>query len=168
VKPQKRRPILFLDVDGVISLFGFPLDDPPPGRFHWVDGVAHCIGKACGERIRRLIDRFEVVWATGWEERANEYLPRLLDLPLEELPFLTFGQAVFGTAHWKVEAIDAYAGDRPAAWIDDSLDERCRAWASRREAPTLLIETDSAAGLLDEHVDRLLEWAVEPRRADAA
>ena len=48
---------------------------------------------------------------------------------------LTFdGRAVFGTAHWKLEAIDEYAGDRPAAWIDDSLDERCTSWADGRSA----------------------------------
>jgi hypothetical protein len=72
---------------------------------------------------------------------------------------LTFdGRAVFGTAHWKLEAIDEYAGARPVAWIDDSLDERCTAWADRRSAPTLLVETDSAAGIADEHVERLLDW----------
>ena len=39
---------------------------------------------------------------------------------------LTFdGRARFGTAHWKLEALDEYAGDRPLAWIDDSLDESC-------------------------------------------
>jgi hypothetical protein len=154
---MRRKPILFMDVDGVISLFGF--DEPPPGSFHWVDGVAHYIDARVGERFRRLAERFDVVWATGWEERANEYLPRLLDLPVAELPFLTFGNAVFGTAHWKVDAIDAYAAERPAAWIDDSLDERCHAWAASRDAPTLLVETDSATGLLDAHVERLLEWA---------
>jgi hypothetical protein len=158
VKPRKRHaPLLFLDVDGVISLFGF--DEPPPGRFHWVDGVAHFIPAGCGARVRRLGKRFELVWATGWEETANEYLPRLLELPVAELPYLTFGEAVFGTAHWKVAAIDAYAGDQPAAWIDDSLDERCHEWARGREAPTLLLETDSATGLLDSHVEQLLEWA---------
>ena len=78
------------------------------------------------------------MWATGWEEKANEYLPLLLDLPDDELPVLTFdGRAVFGTAHWKLGAIDEYAGDRAAAWIDDSLDERCTTWADERPAPTL-------------------------------
>jgi hypothetical protein len=156
---QGKRPLLFVDVDGVISLFGFPSSDDPPGRFHWVDGVAHCISDACGERLGRLAERFELVWATGWEEKANEYLPRLLGLPRLSLPVLTFAQAVFGTAHWKVEAIDEYAGDRPAAWIDDSLDESCHRWAEQRGAPTLLVKTDSAVGLSDEQVDRLLEWA---------
>ena len=155
------RPILFLDVDGVISLFGFPTDRPPPGAFQSIDGIVHCIGDRAGELLRRLTDRFDIVWATGWEEKANEYLPHLLGLE-GEFPVLTFdGRAVFGSAHWKLHAIDAYAGDRPVAWIDDFLDEECREWAARREAPTLLIEAESAIGITEEHVTRLLRWAGE-------
>lgn len=153
-------PILFVDVDGVISLFGFRSGSEPPGRFTWVDGIAHWISADAGARLRRLAGTFELVWATGWEEKANEYLPLLLELPDDELPVLTFdGRAVFGTAHWKLEAIDEYASDRPAAWIDDSLDDRCAIWASSRSAPTMLVETDPAVGITDEHVTALLEWA---------
>jgi HAD domain in Swiss Army Knife RNA repair proteins len=156
------RPILFLDVDGVISLYGFRAKDKPPGRYHWIDGVAHCIGDQCGELITRLMERYEVVWATGWEEKANEYLPFLLGLPGGDLPVLTFdGRAVFGEAHWKVDALDEYAGDRPAAWIDDSLDARCHEWAKNRAAPTLLVQTDSAVGIQPRDVETLLEWADE-------
>jgi HAD domain in Swiss Army Knife RNA repair proteins len=153
------RPILAVDVDGVISLFGFeePLAEAP-GEFHLIDGIAHCISRAAGERLMRLADHYELVWATGWEERANEHLPTLLGLP-EELPYLTFGgDARFGTAHWKVDAIDAYAGDRPLAWLDDCIDDSCRVWAQHREAPTLLVEVDSRRGLEDAHVDALLGW----------
>ena len=159
-KESPNAPILFVDVDGVISLFGFRSDGAPPGQFHWVDGIAHCISDGAGPRLRRLAENFELVWATGWEEKANEYLPLLLDLPDDELPVLTFdGRAVFGTAHWKVGAIDEYATDRPAAWIDDSLDERCTDWAAGREAPTLLVETNPAEGITDAHVEQLLDWA---------
>jgi hypothetical protein len=155
------RPVLFVDVDGVISLFGFEAG-PPPGAFHHIDGIVHCIGHDAARRIRALASRFELVWATGWEEKANEYLPRLLALEQHELPFLTFeGRAVFGSAHWKVEAIDEYADDRPAAWIDDNLDEACRAWAEGRSAPTLLVETDAAVGITDDDVERLLRFADE-------
>jgi hypothetical protein len=155
------RPVLFVDVDGVISLFGFdPSGAELPGPFHWVDGIAHCIPETCGERLVRLAERFELVWATGWEEKANEHLPYILRLPFRELPVLTFaGRAVFGTAHWKLGAIEAYAGDRPAAWIDDSLDDECRAWAANRAAPTLLIQTNSPTGMTDDHVEQLLTWA---------
>jgi HAD domain in Swiss Army Knife RNA repair proteins len=167
------KPILFLDVDGVISVFGFSPDAGTlPGPFHWIDGVAHCIPADVGERLARLSDHFELVWATGWEEKANEYLPYILDLPAPELPCLLFqGQAVFGSAHWKLDAISDYADDRPAAWIDDNIDDACRYWATARDAPTLLVETQSAIGITDEHVDTLLAWADEvtpPPAAEAA
>jgi len=152
--------VLFVDVDGVISLFGFAPDGDFPGAAHSVDGILHCIATDCGERLRRLDEHFELVWATGWEEKANEYLPLILELPFKELPSLTFdGGAVFGSAHWKLGAIDDYAGDRPAAWIDDNLDERCRAWAADRGAPTLLVQTEPSTGMSDEHVEQLLRWA---------
>ena len=155
------RPILFVDVDGVISLFGFPGDADPPGRFHQVEGMVHCIGSSAGERLTRLADRFELVWATGWEERANEYLPRPMGLDLPELPTVRFTARPTVAAHWKLDAIDRYAGDRPAAWIDDALDERCEEWARGRAAPTLLVRTDPAIGLSDDHVRALLRWADE-------
>jgi hypothetical protein len=158
-----RQPILFVDVDGVISLFGFAPDvGRLPGPLHWIDGVAHCIPPDVGERLVRLAEGFELVWATGWEERANEHLPYLLKLPFSDLPCLTFeGRAVFGSSHWKVDAINEYAGDRPAAWIDDNMNEECHAWADRRSAPTLLVETSPSEGLTDEHVEQLLSWAAE-------
>jgi hypothetical protein len=158
--------VLFVDVDGVISVFGFPKDGPPPGRFHTVDGIPHCILEGCGERLRRLARSFELVWATGWEERANEHLPHLLGLD-GELPTLAFDEApVWGTAHWKLGPIEAYAAERPAAWVDDSFSEDCYAWAEEREAPTLLIRTEPAVGLTDEHVAELEAWAA--RTAPAA
>jgi HAD domain in Swiss Army Knife RNA repair proteins len=153
------RPLLFVDVDGVISVFGFEPGTPPPGSFHSIDGILHCISDSAGNHLARLSERFDLVWATGWEEKANEYLPHLLNLD-GDLPVLTFGgAAVFGSAHWKLGAIEAYAGDRPAAWIDDFIDEECRRWAARRSAPTLLVETDSARGITEEDVEHLLDWA---------
>jgi hypothetical protein len=155
-----KRPILFVDVDGVISLFGFSSSDPPPGSFHFIDGVMHCINEACGPHLTRLSERYELVWATGWEEKANEYLPFLLRLEVPELPVITFdGRAVFGSAHWKVAAIDEYARGRPAAWVDDFLDGQCERWAQQREEPTLLVRTESHSGLTDELVEVLLDWA---------
>jgi len=161
-------PILFVDVDGVISLFGFaPTIGELPGPLHWIDGIAHCIPESVGARLVELSRHFELVWATGWEERANEHLPLLLGLPFRELPCLCFGgRAVFGSAHWKLDAIEEYAADRPAAWIDDNIDESCRRWATSRKAPTLLVETSSATGLTDEHVAQLTRWAEALSRAE--
>ena len=57
---------------------------------------------------------------------------------------------MFGSAHWKLDAIDEYAGERPAAWIDDNIDD----YLPRRAdgAATLIVETLPAVGLTDEHV----------------
>ena len=102
------------------------------------------------------------MWATGWEDRANEHLPWLLGLP-GELPTLRFdGRAIWARAHWKIDAIDEYAGDRPAAWIDDSFDEECYRWAEERSAPTLLVRTDPPVGMEEEHVQQLLRFAENP------
>jgi hypothetical protein len=156
---QAQRPVLAVDVDGVISLFGFegPLDQVG-GRFHLIDGVAHCISDVAGAQLQRLAEVYELIWATGWEDRANDHLPLLLGLA-GDLPCLRFdGRARFGTAHWKLEAIAEYAGDRPLAWLDDSLDESCHEWAARRAAPTLLAPTESHVGLTAAHTDALLAW----------
>jgi hypothetical protein len=158
-KESLKAPVLFVDVDGVLSVFGFPTNGPAPGSFHSVDGIPHCLVEGCGDRLNRLSASFELVWATGWEERANEHLPHLLGLA-GEYPTLGFDhQPQWGSAHWKLSAIERYAGDRPAAWIDDNFNEACRFWAKEREAPTLLVSTDPATGLTDDHVDRLESWA---------
>jgi hypothetical protein len=153
------QPVLAVDVDGVISLFGF--DEPPDrgqARFELVDGMVHCLSLAAGERLRRLEEHYELVWATGWEEKANFYLPSILGLP--ELPVLSFdGAARFGSAHWKLGPLDEYTKGRPAAWIDDSFDDSCYEWARGRGEPTLLVPTESHLGLEEVQVEALTVWA---------
>jgi len=156
------QPLLLVDVDGVISLFGFAPDRPPAGRFHLVDGIPHLLSATAGEHLRRLSERFETVWCTGWEEKAGEHLPHLLGLRAA-YPHLTFARNPGRVnAHWKLDAIEAHAGARPLAWIDDAHDGECIAWARRRSgagARTLLVTTDPAVGLTDEDVTKLTAWA---------
>ena len=70
------RPILAVDIDGVISLFGSeePLDLTRT-RLQLVDGIPHRISLVAGERLLRLGERFELVWASGWEDKANSTSP---------------------------------------------------------------------------------------------
>jgi hypothetical protein len=83
------KPLLAIDIDGVISLFGFEERPRGPGySFQLVDGVPHCISLTAGDRLRRLGESFELVWASGWEDKANFYLPQMLGLP--ELPHVSF------------------------------------------------------------------------------
>ncbi len=153
------RPLLLLDVDGVISLFGFDPAAAPAGRFVSVDGIPHLLSTQAARHVLALTCDYELVWCTGWEEKADEHLPFALGLPAGA-PHLRFGDATAPGRHWKLDAIDAHAGPlRPLAWVDDGHDGTCRAWAQARPGPTLLIATDPAQGLTASDRDRLLDWA---------
>jgi hypothetical protein len=157
------KPLLMVDIDGVLSLFGFPVHDPPEGSWHSIDGIPHFLSAAAASHLLALVSLFEPVWCSGWEEKADEYLPSLLGLP-RGLPHLSFerststgaGESLHG--HWKLAAIDAYAGVRPLAWVDDCLDDACHDWASARAAPTLLVQTIPAQGLTEREAAQLRGW----------
>jgi Swiss Army Knife RNA repair-like protein len=153
-----RRALLLVDIDGVISLFAFADERRrPPGSFHWIDGMPHFLSATAAEHLLALAERFELAWASGWEERANEHLPHLLGVP--RLPHLRFERAVGrANAHWKLDAIEAHAGERPLAWIDDAFNDACHAWAAERAAPTLLVQTSPASGITAREVAVLLDW----------
>jgi hypothetical protein len=153
----ERRPLLLVDIDGVISLFGFAAGARPEGSFHSIDGIPHFLSSMAAKHLLAISPIFELVWASGWEEKANEYLPHLLGLPV--LPYLSFERSVGrANAHWKLEAIDAYAGVQPLAWIDDSFNEACHEWAGARAAPTLLVQTTPASGLTQREALLLGRW----------
>jgi hypothetical protein len=152
-------PILLIDIDGVISLFGFDPRTPPDGKFLLVDGIPHFLSASVADQIRCLHADFELVWCSGWEEKADEHLPHALGLPAG-LPHLQFDGAVGDGRHWKLAAIERYAGPRrPLAWIDDAFDESCHRWAAARPGPTELVRTDPAVGLTAEHAAHLRRWA---------
>lgn len=159
-----------VDIDGVVSLFGGWESGggllgarSGDGSFHSIDGTPHFLSSTAAAHLLELSSLFELVWASGWEERANEHLPHLLGLP-PALPFLRFPRRTESpptraSAHWKLEAIDAYAGERPLAWVDDALNDACHAWAHARPAPTLLVQTDPQRGLTADEAGRLADWA---------
>src|SRR5207237_493639 len=51
------------------------------GSFHTIDGIPHFLSSTAAAHLLRLAHSFELVWASGWEEKASEYLPHLLGLP---------------------------------------------------------------------------------------
>jgi hypothetical protein len=158
-----------VDIDGVISLFAGELtahqewgrSRPAGTSLHSIDGIPHFLSAIAAGHLLELGEHFELVWASGWEEKAEEHLPRLLGLP-RSLPFLRFERAVGrANAHWKLEAIDAFAGGRPLAWLDDALSPACHEWARARPSPTLLVRTDPACGLTEREAALLKDWARE-------
>jgi len=155
-----KKPLLMVDIDGVVSIFGFTQAQRPSGQFLTVDGIVHLLSAEAASNLLELAADFELWWCSGWEEKANDYLPRLLGLP-GPLPFVSFdGVPGRDGSHWKLAAIDAAVPhQRPLAWLDDQLDESCAAWAKARPADTLLVMTDPAVGLVAEQAKQLRAWA---------
>ena len=149
------KPLLFVDIDGVLSLFGFcPEQVPTRCSWHQVDGIVHLLSHEAAEHLQALEHHYEIVWCSGWKDRANDHLPHVLKVG--PYPHLTFGAS---DGHWKLASVNAHAQDRPLAWIDDDLNDAVRAWAAERAAPTLIVETAPSSGLTAAHAERLRAFA---------
>lgn len=75
------RPLLLIDVDGVVSLFGFDAANPPPRRPEFVNGILDLLSATARQYVRSLAQDFELAWCTGWTEKANAYLALALGVP---------------------------------------------------------------------------------------
>lgn len=164
------KPLLLLDVDGAVS----PIrgrDGTYPAGVEFLE-VDQLVGPVLVDArlpgwLARLAERYELIWATTWNEMANERLCAPLGLP--ELPWIDF-QAIssrrrndadlrYGCP--KLAAVRDYLAARrvPAAWVDDSITLAVLRWARRQRQPLLFLPTHVHVGVTERHVERLERWA---------
>ncbi|WP_459650946.1 HAD domain-containing protein [Kitasatospora sp. Ki12] len=177
------RPVLLVDVDGPLNpdaakpyrrpagyethrlmtprweaaerrrlrAWGLPNKRPKPLRV-WLN-PAH------GAALAAL--PFDLVWATTWEEDANEFLAPILGLP--PLPVIAWSDPrpdPGGGVFWKTPEVVAWARGRPFAWVDDLITDADRAWVEERHrGPALLHRVDPKVGLTAEDFAALADWA---------
>ena len=129
-----------VDIDGVVSLFGFAghapwTGHPPPDgllphdRRHTPLPLARRRRPPAGSQ-RRL--RPGVGQRLGGEGRGVPAAPARPALAACR-SCASSARLVATNAHWKLTAIETYAGSRALAWIDDAFNDACHAWA--RGAP---------------------------------
>jgi HAD domain in Swiss Army Knife RNA repair proteins len=149
------KPLLLLDVDGV--LFPFGNASPPPG-YRLIESPEYTvwIKPAHGDALRRLSMSFELVWATTWEHKANQIIGPALGL--QQLPVIEFNEGRAGET-WKLPAVGRYVGERPFVWLDDELFQDAYRWAAELPQPNLLIRPRSSIGLTNDQLRDISEFA---------
>ena len=147
------RPLLLIDVDGVLGRQGDGV--PKDFEIYYREGRAIQLSHLHGPALLAFADRFELVWATAWHNKANEFVAPIVGLP--RLPVIDLTNTTY-----KSEAIDVYAGNRPVCWLDDDICPPDRAWARKRVGrgvPTKLIAVDYRHGLLPRDLRKVEEFA---------
>jgi len=177
------RPVLLVDVDGPLNPYAAKPHRRPRGyETHrlstprWEAGERRrlaawglsdmpvkplrvWLNPAHGPALTAL--PFDLVWATTWEEEANEFIAPVLTLPA--LPFIPWASPrpeSDGGVFWKTPEIVAWADGRAFAWVDDEITDADRAWVqARHDGPALLHQVDPRYGLTTEDFAVLARWA---------
>jgi len=82
------KPLHFVDIDGVVSSWVRHSNERPAGASRNVAGVIRFLSSGAGIHLLALAEGVELVWCSGWEEKADEHLPHALSLP-GGVPFLS-------------------------------------------------------------------------------
>lgn len=145
------KPLLFLDVDGVLNCLAWSGADYDSLR-QKVGGTPCVVPPYVAENVRRLAERFEMVWATAWLGRAHTAWRDVLGLPDESWPHVSY-------TNLKLPAIIRYAAERPWAWVDDDAYWELEQLGWQKEnVPGFVAFIDGRVGLTDERVEALLEY----------
>lgn len=166
------KPGLYLDVDGVLNVFGAPAERVRTVELTESVSVPSRRGKrkrtifretvdvpnGMLERVARLLKAFDPVWVSQWGPAAHEAFREVLELEGGPWP-------VVGYHRLKLPAIARHAEGTRWAWVDDGGDTELEEVMRHPRlydvdlSESLIVTTRVSEGLTDEHVERLLEWA---------
>ena len=102
-------------------------------RFHSIDGIPHFLSATAAAHLLELAEHFELVWASGWEEKANEHLPHLLG-PARRPAVPALRARRSGAANAPLEARrDRRLRRRARRWPGSTtrFNDACHDWARR-------------------------------------
>jgi len=153
------RPLLLIDVDGVLNPYLGASDVVPEGYgAHRLGGMSVVLCASHGRWLHELAALFDLVWASTWEADAEALIGPTIGAPAG-IPHLTFSERDPEDWTWKLPAVERHVGDRPVAWLDDDPGHGAADWAATRAAPTLLIRPSPRVGWTRAERDQLVAFA---------
>jgi Swiss Army Knife RNA repair-like protein len=165
------RPILLLDVDGVLNS---PRRQLPEGwRQGTFNGFRLSWDPTITARLRELHEsgRVEIQWLTTWTTDADRLLAAPMGLPrglktharADTAPTGFFGSLDGASGWWKLavaQEVAAAEPDRRIVWIDDDLAEQADDtgdWLAANPH-VLVVAPDLAVGLTHSQLDAVEAW----------
>lgn len=168
------RPVLLLDIDGVLNPY---LADKVPQDYTrqllTVRSVPYVVllNPSHGKSLLSL--GYDIIWATMWEDHANQLISPLVGLP--SLPVIHFPNSYVISdyrLHLKTEIILNYMNNinRPYIWVDDEVSAYDRKFLQLKSlVPCDTLRIDPAVGLTSSDFERLStsRMALEGHRSDS-
>jgi hypothetical protein len=157
------RPVMALDIDGVLQLLVNNTRDLQPGYImqpkpqHWL-----AYNPEHGKWLNQVLEQADIFYISDWQAKSHGQIGKVLGLPeFDWINSYRFDDCVRHES--RALAITALFENRPLAWLDDEINDYDLAWAERRslQTPTLMIKPNRRIGLTSSDMAKVNSWIGE-------